>query len=214
MKFNKKSFTLATWMVAFLFIVFVMLAYLFFVLVNYSGQTFFGRNTELIVEESASSFDHRLFLLFLNKDIGETTILGGIKHFIDPFFEIKNDKGESFIALFGIGALERVGSELRNDMYAKGFDDGDWQAFIAAQKIVSESELIRSIVETLNKECDRYLLKIPFGTITEGGLKNIDASVFEDSESKRLLYTPTIQYTTYYRGEVIEIKFRKSIDCT
>ncbi len=218
-RMNKKAAEdLATWMIVFPLIVLIYLGFLFFVLINYGEQSVFGDENKIVVEENTLySVDYQLFFIFLNKEIAinneKTTVIGGIKQSINPFFEIKNDRGEHFIGIFGIQKLKQPGSDLQNDMYARGFDEEDLLAIVDAQHKFQESELVMKITELLDKDCKKYFLKIPFGVITNESLKNIDESVFENSESKLLLYMPTLKYTTYYKGEAIEILFRKSVDC-
>lgn len=221
---NKRGLedSLFSWIVAFSLICFIMLIYLIIVTVQYST----GSNSSLSIEpEKTSSLEETQFLLLLSHEINvrgkSIRILDALNQQLDPFFEIKNDKGETFTQIFGLSALNGNPSELRRDLYVRGFSENSWDQFITAQGVLSESETTKKIIEEFRSLCsspiaNSFLLGLPYGVITPDGLKSpqlLEQDIFVDTDENLLVYTPTITFQSVYRGESFELHFRRYKEC-
>ncbi|MBS3080563.1 hypothetical protein J4221_03765 [Candidatus Pacearchaeota archaeon] len=218
---KKAQDTLATWLISFLVIVFIMLIYLGFALVGYGEKSFLDNKVR--VKNDVSSLQQKELLSFLNQEIEvkreKVRIIEGIRNSLDRFFSIKNENGENFIEVFSIKGLNEREDNLYDKMLARGFDDNDWNEFIEAKREVQEGELVEKIILELNKICnverwDAYFLELPYGIVTNDGLKlkeTIGEDIFLDNDPT--LYTPSLNFKFNYKGENIELKFRKFIGC-
>ena len=166
-KWNKKALedSLFTWTAAFLVIVFIMIIYFMFVLLLF-GEEKITRDIDIVFEESKIElYLNSKFLNFLSSSIfingKEEKIIYIIKNSLNPYFEIKNDKEESFVEKFGLMAFMEEGVALKNRMRSDGFDDSDWDKLIQTNFEFQESESIKEIIKELDKFCyidreDRY----------------------------------------------------------
>jgi len=226
-KFNKKAdvSSLVVWIVAFFFILFVMIIFLGFTLIVYGDKKISNNREISFKEKQISNLEKKEFLVFLQKEINinsnKERVIDAIKRSLDPFFNIMNDKNENFVKTFGFKALSNQDDSLYDQMLARGFDENDWDSFLMAMENIQDGNRVKEIINVLNEICDNnawnsYLLELPYGIVTKEGLKlksAIGEEVYYENEDNELLYTPVIYFTFNYRGETIELKFRKSLDC-
>ncbi|MEK6830941.1 MAG: hypothetical protein AABX77_02835 [Nanoarchaeota archaeon] len=212
---NKKGLedSLFTWIAAFLLIVFIMIIYLTLILIIFGEKKLIG-DIEIVFEESQMNLElNSKFLYFLNSriltDNKEDKIIHVIRNSLNPYFEIENDKGETFVGKYGLAALIEEGVALKNKMLADGFDESDWNEFINANSKFAQDEKIQEIRKNLDKICDKYILEIPQGVITEDIHKIRQVYGGEDG----LYYTKPLIHKTNYKGQNIEIKLRIYKDC-
>ena len=216
---NKKALedSLFTWIAAFLVIVFIMIIYFLFVLILFGEERLTG-DVDIVFEESKIELDlNSKFLSFLSSSIfingKEEKIIDVIKNSLDPYFEIKNDKGESFVEKVGLNALSEDEKTLNNRMFAFGLNENERNNFLEIGSDYEDNK-VKEIIKKLDKICnvdkwDRYFLEVPQGIITKDGLRNKGIFTEEDF----FHYTQPIIHKTNYRGENIEIKFRMSREC-
>ena len=219
---NKKALedSIFTWIAAFLIILFIMLIYVGLVFLIFTGKEL-GRGPEVVFEES--NVDLALNFKFLNF-LGTVILVDGknqkiidvLRNSGDPYSDIKNDKGQSLIEVFG---LEKLTKEIQNpttelkefEFNKYGFTDDDYDAFFDATKKIQDAEFVDEIIKELNKLCDvnsidKYYLDTPYGVITRDGMKQggdyVDLFLGIDKR-----YIPVITHKTNYKGENIEIRF-------
>lgn len=211
---NKKSQedTLMTWVVSILLWSIIIIIFLAVVFIR------FGEKNSL-EERKIDDINNKEFLIFLNTEIElngkKTRIINGIENSLDGFFEIKNEDGESFIEVFGIKGFNENREYLRDRMTAEGFDDEDWDSYLEREKEIQDGELIRKIIEELEKRCninrwDRYLLELPFGVVTSDGLK-LKEAIGEDSF--QFFEHEIMKHKTNYRREMIEVELKMLASC-
>lgn len=219
-KMNKRALedSLFTWIATFLVIVFIMIIYFLFVLFLF-GEEKLTEDIDIVFEESRVELNlNSKFLGFLSSNVfidgKEKKTINVIKNSLDPYFEIKNDKGESFVEKYGLMALKEEGVALKNKMRSGGFDDNDWDKLIQTNFEFQESGGVKEIIKKLDKFCDidredRYHLEIPQGSINGRGFRANE----EFNPENNFYYTQPIIHKTNYRGENIEIKFRMRKEC-
>ena len=217
---NKRALedSLFTWMAAFLVIVFIMIIYFLFVLVLFGEEKLTG-DIDIVFEESKAELElNSKFLNFLSSSIiindKEEKIINVIKNSLDPYFEIKNDKGEGFVEKFGLRSLMEEGVSLKNRMRSEGFEDNDWDKLVQVNFEFQQSEGVKKIIKELDKFCDidredRYYLEIPQGSIRGNNFRANE----EFNPENNFYYIQPIIHKTNYRGENIEIKFRIRREC-
>lgn len=211
---NKKALedSLFTWIAAFLVIVFIMIVYFVFVLFLFGEEKLTG-DVDIIFEESKTELDLNLkFLSLLSSKIivdgKDEKVIDVIKNSLDPYFEIKNDEGESFVEKVGLNTLSEDQKTLNNRMFAFGLNEEEWNNFLMIGSDFEDNK-VKEIIKELDKFCnvdrwDGYFLEVPQGIITKNGLRN--KGIF--TEENIFDYTTPIIHKTNYRGENIEIKFR------
>jgi len=219
---NKKGSvdTFFTWIGAFLIIVFIMILFNVAMLLIFTDNDlfsepnvkFFGSNVDLILNSK--------FLDFLNTRIiidgrGEK-IIDVLKTSLDPYFDIKNGRGESFIELFGSESLTPKNSELksvyrdrlRGEMINLGFTGNQFDEVIDIGTNLRFSERYGAIIKELDKFCkveslDTYVFQLPYGYIIKERLK----FNYKPNQESRLAFNKKIIHKTNYRGENMQISF-------
>jgi hypothetical protein len=140
---------------------------------------------------------------------------------LNTYFEIKNEKGESFVEAIGIENINGDFAEIKTLMLSDGFDENDYQKFVEARMKAQEGEYIKKIINNLNNFCpyerwDSYLMEVPQGVITRDGIKLKEAignEIFLDSKNLLEIYTPVSKFKIYHRGIPFEIKYRQLKMC-
>lgn len=211
--------SLFTWIVAFSVIVFIMILYSVFTLAVF-GKEKLTSDSKIIFEESNVNLNlNKKFLNFLNSKIitennKEEKIIDSIKSSLDGYFEIENDKGESFVSKYGLIVIMEEGVALKNKMISEGFDEDDWNKIIDANLEIQKSGKIDLIIKELDKICkidnkDNYYLEITQGSITNVGFRVKEAFNPENS----YYYLQPLIHKTNYKGESFEIKLRLRKEC-
>ena len=223
---NKKALedSLFTWIIAFGVIVFIMVLYFVFLSAVF-GKDKLTSDVEIVFEESNVNLElNSRFLSFLNSKISVDSklvdgkeeknekIIDVIRNSLNPYFEIKNDKEENLISKYGIKVLTENHIDLQNKMLANGFDDSDWSEFVKANGEFAQGGGIKEMRKLLDKFCDKYILEIPQGIITEEVYKIGERYSGEDNIIYFYYINPLV-HKTNYKGENIEIKLRISKGC-
>ncbi len=204
------------WIIAFFIIFFIMFIYVIILLAIIGIDKITGQSS-INVEDSYIDLNlHSKFLSFLDSTIlvneREEKVIDAIKFSLEPYFNIINNKGESFVELFGLKALTENQRELRNKMDVLGFDQNDWDNYLKASSDFQENR-VNGIMEKLEIFCsidkgNNYFLEIPQGIITKDGLKLKDVFREEDYFDYK-----KITFNTNYLGENIEVKFWIDREC-
>jgi len=214
-----------TWVFAFLFIAFFMLVYLFgvFAMSGKSSLFNFLSGEAVIVEEGSKDLIlNKKFLSFLNSEVefedGEKKIIDAIKESLDDYFEIKNNKGKSFIEVLGVEGIDYEDLAVRNNkLIGKDFSQA---AFSELAEITRRYEEDGFFLNKVQKEfgeiCSKYRFKTPLGMVSEHGFRAgsySENSLISKEEETSFDWTPVIIHKNNYRGENFEIKFRMLEKC-
>ncbi len=224
---NKKGLedSFFTWVIGFSFIVFFMLIYLFGVFAM-SGESglfgFFDSETVRVEEGSKDLILNEKFLSFLNEKIEvdgeEKKIIDGIKESLDDYFEVKNDRGESFIEVFGAEEINYKDLSVRNNKLIR--EDFSQDAFSELAEITrkygEDSFFLNKVQKEFGEICSKYRFKTPLGMVSEYGFRvgsYPENSLISREEETGFDWTPVIIHKNNYRGENFEIKFRMLKKC-
>ena len=203
------------WIVAFFIIFFIMFIYVL-VLLAIIGIDIKDKSSINIEDGHIDLNLHSKFLSFLDSIITvnsrEEKIIDAIRFSLEPYFNIRNSNGESFVELFGLKALTENQRELRDKMDVLGFDQNDWNEYLQASSDFQENRA-NEIMEKLEILCNidknnNYFLELPQGIITRDGLK-----LKETFRENDYFDYKKIIFNTNYQGENIEIKFWLDREC-
>ena len=201
-----------TWIVAFSIILFIMFIYTGMTFGAFIGKGLFFQDNSYLLEGSVDLVNNRNFLEFLNSNLDneEMKIIDFIRFNLEPFSEIKNENGESFLDIYGIKGVNELiqnpTEQQRNDIEAKGFTGEQYFQLGDESRKIQESEFILEIINQLDELCpiderERYFFELPYGIITEDGMKA--SSILNDISISS--YNEFI-HKTVYKGDSFEIR--------
>ena len=205
--------SLFTWIIAVGLIIFIMALFVFFTMLLFGKYALINTNEVTVATISSPLEKNILFLLQEEMIIDgkNMRVMDGIYQTLDSFMRITNEDGKNIVNVFG---MQMPSMQLRGQMFAKGFDEDDWDALIDAHRQLQEGELVKILQKKLSLRCDReYFLAVPFGIVTRDGLKSYEAVQFHDDDASLLRYTSTQSYPFIYKQFHFTINFRMSKEC-
>lgn len=215
---NKKAAIGATliWIIATLIIFFIMIFYLFFVGIISVGSD----KSEIGISESEEGlYVFEGFFSFLNTEVEYKGMMidieDAIVNSIEKYNSIENTDGEGLLDKYGIEVFDENLDSLNRKMLVQGFDESDYNQYIAFRSEDQDVELVPLIVRELNNYCNEFYLSIPQGLVTREGLKVREAEgiIFTDRWIRNNEFTSVIKHIIVIDNNIYELKFRRLRSC-
>jgi len=217
--------TTIAWVVASLVIVFILAIYFFVGWSMGSKKAFLGEGVHVEIEDGLirgnKGIDNHAALQDLLSFFGkivyfenkEQRVLDTILSGLDFYFDTKSESSGSLVDKYGFyPKTDNVASVSNDEMIRAGFDA---KALVENGK--KRQELGGLLASKLIERCHRFRLLIPQGLIDERGMLAssdiLGTDIFLNTEENLMTWTPTSTFTTYYRGEYVEIKYRQLKEC-